>query len=127
MPGGKYRGVSLSKELVEAIEGYIEENPQANYRSIADFVADAVRVRFEQLGVYPGSISLLDINANEMGPLLYDKSLKKTVQIRISPDGLECAECKATDCRHARFALTNPKTQALIRERKKEGWKLPGV
>lgn len=127
MPGKRYRAISLSKELVKTIEDYIEENPQASYKSIADFVADALRIRFEQLGVYPGNISLLDINANEMGPLLYDKNLKKTVQILISPKGLECTECKLSNCRHIRFALANPKTQKLIQERKKEGWKLPTV
>ncbi|MGA2308585.1 MAG: ribbon-helix-helix domain-containing protein [Candidatus Bathyarchaeia archaeon] len=127
MPEGKYRSISLSKELVETIEDLIKENPQASYKSIADFVADAVRIRFEQLGVYPGNISLLDINANELGPLLYDKNLKKTVQILITPKGLECAECKQTSCRHIKFAIANPQTQKLIQERKKEGWKLPDV
>jgi hypothetical protein len=127
MPEGKYRSISLSKELVETIEDLIKENPQASYKSIADFVADAVRIRFEQLGVYPGNISLLDINANELGPLLYDKNLKKTVQILITPKGLECAECKQSSCRHIKFAIANPKTQKLIRERKKEGWKLPDI
>jgi hypothetical protein len=127
MPELKYRKISLSKELVETIESYIEENPQASYKSIADFVADALRIRFEQLGVYPGNIALLDINANELGPLLYDKNLKKTVQILISPKGLECAECKLSSCRHIKFALANPKTQKLIQERKKEGWKLPTI
>jgi hypothetical protein len=108
MPEGKYRGISLSKELIKTIEDIIEENPQAGYKSIADFVADALRIRFEQLGVYPGNISLLDINANEMGPLLYDKNLKKTVQILISPKGLECAECKQSSCRHITFVLATP-------------------
>lgn len=127
MPEGKHRSISLSKELVETIEDLIKENPQASYKSIADFVADAVRIRFEQFGVYPGNISLLDINANELGPLLYDKNLKKTVQILITPKGLECAQCKQSSCRHIKFAIANPKTQKLIQERKKEGWKLPDI
>lgn len=127
MPEGKYRSISLSKELVDTIEDLIKENPQASYKSIADFIADAVRAQFELLGAYPGNISLLDINANELGPLLYDKSLKKTVQILITPKGLECAECKQSSCRHIKFAIANPKTQKLIRDRKKEGWKLPDV
>jgi hypothetical protein len=125
MSEGKYRSVSLSKELVDAIESFIEENPQASYKSIADFVVDAVRIRFEQLGIYPGNISMLDINANEMGPLLYDKKLKKTVQVFITPNGLRCTECKASNCQHIKFALADPKIQNLIQERKKEGWKLP--
>ena len=127
MSEAKYRSVSLLKELVDAIEQFIKENPQASYKSIADFVVDAVRIRFEQLGVYPGKIALLDINANEMGPLLYDKNLKKTVQILITPNGLRCAECKTNNCQHIKFALADPKTQNLIQERKKEGWKLPEI
>lgn len=127
MSEGKYRGISLPKELVDTIERFIEENPQASYKSIADFVVDSVRIRFEQLGIYPGEISLLDINANEMGPLLYDRALKKTVQIFITPNGLRCSECRANSCQHTKFALANPKTQNLIKERKKEGWKLPEV
>jgi len=118
MPKGRYRSISLSKELVEKIEDFIKENPQASYKSIADFVADAVRRKFEHLGVYPESISLLDFSPSEMGPLLYDKNLKKTVQILISPKGLECAECKQSSCRHIKFALANPKTQKLIQERR---------
>jgi len=123
----KYQSISLSKEVIQTIKDFIEENPQANYKSIADFIGDALRLRFEQLGIYPGNISLLEINANELGPLLYDKNLKKTVQILISPKGLECAECKQSNCRHVKFALANPKTQKLIRERKKRGWKLPDI
>lgn len=115
MPEKNYRSISLSKEMVERIEDFIKENPQASYTSIANFVTDAVRMKFEQLGVFPGSISLLEINANQMGPLLYDKNLKKTVQIVIAPDGLECAECKASSCRHIKFALANPKTQEQVR------------
>jgi metal-responsive CopG/Arc/MetJ family transcriptional regulator len=45
MPEGKYRSISLSKELVEVIEDFIKENPQASYKSIADFVTDAVRIK----------------------------------------------------------------------------------
>jgi hypothetical protein len=125
MPKGKCRSISLPKELAETIEGFIKENPQASYKGIADFVVDAVLTQFEQFGVCLGNISLLDINANEMGPLLYDKNLKKTVQILITPKGLDCAECKLASCRHIKFALANPKTQKLIRERKKRRLEAP--
>ena len=127
MPEGKYRGISLPKKMIEAIEEYIEENPEANYKSIADFVADSIRVRFEQLGVFPGKIAFLDINANEQGPLLYDYVLGRTIQIYVKPSGIECGECKTPNCRHVKFALTKPQTQALLQQKRKEGWKLPNV
>jgi len=44
-----FRGVSLMKELVDAVEKFIEENPNAGYKNIAEFVADAVRRRKENL------------------------------------------------------------------------------
>jgi hypothetical protein len=115
MPEARYRSISLSRELVETIEDLIKENPQASYKSIADFVTDALRRRFEQLGVFPRNIILLDINANEIGPLLYDKYLKKTVQIVITPNGAECAECEASSCRHIKFALANSEIHEPIR------------
>lgn len=37
------------KELVDAVEKFIEENPGAGYKNIAEFVADAVRRRKENL------------------------------------------------------------------------------
>ncbi len=127
MPPAKYRGVSLPKELITAVEKFIKQTPEANYSSIADFVSDAIRIRFNELGIFPGRIALLDINANEKGPLLYDRDLKKSVQIYISPKGIKCGECESDECRHIEYALTKPETRELIIERKKQGWKLPDV
>ncbi len=123
MPEGKYRSISLSKELIETIEDLIKENPQASYKSIADFVADAVRIRFEQLGIYPGNISLLDINANELGPLLYDKNLKKTVQIPHHPQRtrmrrMQTKQLPPHQIRHSK--PQNPKTHPRKEKRRLE-------
>jgi Arc/MetJ-type ribon-helix-helix transcriptional regulator len=42
-----FRGVSLKAEVVSEIEKFIEENP--TYRSVAEFVSEAVRLRMEQV------------------------------------------------------------------------------
>lgn len=122
MPKGRYRGVSLADEVVKAIEDYMREHPEASYKSIADFVSDAIRVRFEQLGVSPGSLTLLDIKQNERVLLLYDQDLRKTVQIYISPKGIECGVCKSSNCRHVRFALSKTKIKAIMAKKRAEGW-----
>jgi len=127
MPEGKYRGVSLSKEQIEMVEKYIEETPEANYTSIADFVSDAIRERFEDLGVYPGKIKFMDIDPNEKGSFLYDYEIRKSVQVYVSPLGIECGECHISDCRHVFFALKERRMQELLRKKRKEGWKLPDV
>jgi Arc/MetJ-type ribon-helix-helix transcriptional regulator len=45
----KYRYVNLPANLVEQVENIIKA--RGIYNSIADFVAEAVRLRLEQLGV----------------------------------------------------------------------------
>ena len=44
-----FRGISLKKELVDAVEKFIDDNPDAGYKNIAEFIADAVRRRREDL------------------------------------------------------------------------------
>lgn len=44
-----FRGVSLKKELVDAVEQWIEDHPNAGYKNVAEFVHDAVRRRKEEL------------------------------------------------------------------------------
>jgi Arc/MetJ-type ribon-helix-helix transcriptional regulator len=43
----KFRSISLNNELVEQIEHFIKEN--AEYRSVADFVTEATRLRLQVL------------------------------------------------------------------------------
>ena len=42
-----YRGVSLPKDLVDAVEDYVKIS--GKYKSIAQFVAEASRLRLERL------------------------------------------------------------------------------
>lgn len=47
----KYRRVSLKKELVDTIEKFIKKHPEFGYRSIAQFVEDAIRERAEKIRI----------------------------------------------------------------------------
>jgi len=47
MPAGNYRGVSLREELVERVEQLIHR--LGTYRTIAEFVSEAVRLRIEEI------------------------------------------------------------------------------
>jgi len=44
-----FMGISLKKDLAEAVQEFIAKNPQTGYKSISDFVHDAVRHRIEEL------------------------------------------------------------------------------
>jgi len=54
-----YRQVTLRKELVNAIEDWIRNHPEAGYFSINDLASEAVRLRFQELRqLYPSNISI---------------------------------------------------------------------
>lgn len=44
-----FRGVSLKKELIDAIEKFLNESPDAGYKNVAEFVSDATRRRIEEV------------------------------------------------------------------------------
>jgi len=51
MPVDKYRGVSLQRELVDKIEEYIKTHPETGYKSLADFITDALREKCIELNI----------------------------------------------------------------------------
>ncbi len=44
-----YTGISVKREFADAIEDFIQKNPQLGYRSIAGFLEDSARRRLEDL------------------------------------------------------------------------------
>jgi len=47
MPIDDFRGISLRKDLIEEVEKFIESF--GRYKSVTDFVTEAVRLRLEEL------------------------------------------------------------------------------
>ena len=134
MPVDKYRGISLHKELVGAIEAYIKAHPEMGYKSLADFVTDAIREKCEKLGIFlpkPELPILEHFNLSEGGVRVLDRALAnkssggKVIDIYFRPEGIWCDHCQAQNCRHIDFALTVPSIQKVIVNKRSEGWKLP--
>ena len=44
-----FRGTSLKEGLVQDIENFIKDHPNAGYKSVADFVQEATRLRIQEL------------------------------------------------------------------------------
>jgi len=129
MPKGMYRGVSLSKELIDAIEQFIEHNKQAGYSSLADFVSDSCRRRLEDLGAMPPTLSLMHINVQEGGNdvVLWDAKLKSSVEVKFSSKEVRCLHCKSIGCYHVHFALELPEVKEEFERRRKLGLQVPDV
>lgn len=44
-----FTGVSLKTGLAQAVQKFVDDHPDAGYKSISDFVHDAVRHRIEEV------------------------------------------------------------------------------
>lgn len=132
MPIGKYRGITLQRELVNVIEEYIKAHPEMGYKSLADFVTDAIREKCEKLRILtppPEQPVLEHFNLNEEGVRVLDRSLAnqtsrgRIIDVYFKPDKAFCEYCESTSCRHVRFALSLPEVQKILR---RKGWKIEG-
>jgi len=137
MPMEKYRGVSLQRELINKIEQYIKTHRETGYKSLADFVTDAVRERCEELKILvptpPELPPLEHFNLSEHGVRILDRSLAngtsrgRIIDVYFKPEGVWCNHCQTSNCRHIQFALTVPAIQEVILKKREEGWKLPQI
>jgi hypothetical protein len=130
MPMDKYRGVSLQKELVGTIENYVKAHPEMGYKSLADFVTDAIRDKCEKLGVFSSETKgplLEHFNISEEGVRVLDRTLGnatangRIIDIYFKPEKIRCEYCDSSNCRHVQFALSIPAVQKIIQEK---GWRI---
>jgi len=134
MPIDKFRGISIKRDLVDAIEEYIKTHPKMGYGSIADFTTDALRKECERQGILlpkPELPKLEHFNLGDSGVRILDRSLAnhttsgKIVDIFFKPKGIWCTHCMTDSCRHIDFALSVPSIQEVVVQKRREGWKLP--
>ncbi|MCJ7759568.1 ribbon-helix-helix domain-containing protein [Candidatus Bathyarchaeota archaeon] len=130
MPMDKYRGISLQKELVGTIENYINAHPEMGYKSLADFVTDAIREKCEKLGIFTVDTALPPLehfNISEHGVRVLDRTLGngtargRIIDVYFKPEKVLCEYCDSNSCRHVQFALSIPAVQKIMQEK---GWKI---
>jgi len=128
MPMDKYRGVSLQRELVNLIEEYIKAHPEMGYKSLADFVTDAVREKCSELKILVATSELPQLehfNISENGVRILDRSLGngvskgRIIDVYFKPDKVLCEYCGTDNCKHIEFALNIPKVRKILIEK---GW-----
>jgi len=122
MPKAKYRGLTLQRELIDRIEEYIKTHPERGYKSLADFVTEAVRKRCEELKILvpkPEPPPLEHFNINEDHVTVIDHRARMLADVYFKGNRVFCELCKAENCEHVKYALNIPKVQQLLR---KKGW-----
>ena len=130
MPMDKYRGVSLQRELINLIEEYIKAHPEMGYKSLADFITDAVREKCSELKILAATSELPQLehfNISENGVRILDRTLTSTtskgriIDVYFKQEKVWCENCDATSCQHVKFAMNIPEVQKILQEK---GWKI---
>jgi hypothetical protein len=116
MPRGRFRGVSLQKEVIDAVEKYLKNNPNAPYRSVAEFISEAIRLRLQEL-----TPSLEHFNVNRDHVTIIDHKRRRFADVYFSRKGVKCELCMSQNCEHVKYALTIPK---VVEALQKHGWKI---
>ena len=123
MPIDRFRGISLQRELVDRIEEYINNHPETGYKSLADFVTDAVRKRCEELKILvptPSELPVLEhFNVNQDHVTVIDRRRRMFADVYFRNNHVYCELCKEENCEHVEYALNLPKVQKLLRQK---GW-----
>jgi len=126
MPVGKYRGVTLQRELLNLIEDYIKAHPEMGYKSIADFITDAVREKCFELKILTPTSEppqLEHFNICETGVRILDRTLAngysrgRIIDVYFKPNMIYCEYCRSDNCRHVEFALNIPKVRQILLEK----------
>jgi len=125
MPMDRYRGISLQRELVDKIEQYINAHPETGYKSLADFITDAVRKRCEELKILvPTSLEppiLEHFNVNQDHVTVIDRRRRMFADVYFRNNHVYCELCKKENCEHVKYTLNLQKVQKALREK---GWKI---
>lgn len=120
MPIDKYRGVSLQRELMDKIEEYIKNHPERGYKSLADFVTDAVRKRCEELKILvptpPEQPELEHFNVYKDHVTIIDRKMRRIPNVFFRNNTIFCDVCEEKNCEHVKYALKLPKVQEVLKK-----------
>jgi hypothetical protein len=117
----RYRGISLQRELVDKIEEYIKNHPETGYKSLADFVTDAVRKRCEELKILvpisPELPELEHFNVYEDHVTIIDRKMRRIPSVFFRNNTIFCDVCEKKNCRHVKYALKLPKVRKALEKK----------
>jgi hypothetical protein len=109
-------------EMFERIKG------KTGIHSNADLIRTLINQKYEELKSKEVILPRFEqINSDEDGVKIHDRTLRKVVEVYIKRKGIRCSHDQTDRCEHVTFALTLPEVKAQIMKHRKEGWKLPEV
>lgn len=119
--------IKIPRELIERMD---ELKGKEGFRSRGEIAKEAIRKLLKEYGItlVESALPMLEhFNLDENGVKIVDRKIGYVVDVFFKPDGIQCEHCQTDTCPHIMFALTVPEIRAIIRKRRREGWKLPEV
>ena len=116
-----YVTVRIPKELSQEADKLIGKK---GFKNKAEIVSEALKELLDQYGT---DKHFQMLNRTSDGVKVRDVKLGQVADIKITPEGIYCPICDASNCEHIRFALDQPEVKNLILRKRKEGWKLPDI
>ena len=130
MSESKYTKINLNRDLADKIEQFIREYPEHGYRTLGQFVEDAVRRRAEDLHIFDLTPRFEHFNLDKENGIIRIRDKKYNIYadiyavIRNGKPILWCEHDNSTNCEHVKYALSLDKVREIFR---RKGWKLPEV
>jgi len=122
MSESDYIKISLNRELMEKIKQFIKDYPEHGYRTLGQFVEDAVRRRAEELRVFELTPRFEHFNLDEENGIVRIKDKKlgiiADIYLRMKNEHpiIWCEADRSTNCEHIKFALQLPKVKDRLEE-----------
>ena len=116
-----YVTVRIPKELSQEADKLIGKK---GFKNKAEIVSEALKELLDQYGT---DKHFQMLNRTSDGVKIRDAKLGQVADIKITPEGIYCPICDASNCEHIRFAIDQPEIKNLILRKRKEGWKLPDI
>ena len=122
---GNYTTIKLPNDLVTSMDKLIGTY---GFKSRAEIVKEALRELLTKYKAPEPPLPRYDhFNMGVHGVRITDRQLHRIADIRFRPEGIYCELDESENCGHIEFALTVPEIKEIIRNKRKEGWKLPDI
>jgi len=122
---GDYTTIKLPNDLVTTMDKLIGKH---GFKSRAEIVKEALRDLLNRYKTPEMELPRFDhFNMGVNGVRITDRQLHRIADVHFKPDGIYCELDESDTCKHIEFALTVPEIKEIIRNKRKEGWKLPEV
>jgi hypothetical protein len=126
LPRPEYKSITVTTKVYDILyeEWEKEKDTLAAKHGVRSF-SGYICYRLNQIIEETPTDQFKMLNHDGDGVKIQDKKLARVADVNITPKGIYCPLCDASNCEHIRYAIAQPDIQDLIKQKRREGWHLP--